>query len=150
MANATQLKFGYPEGLIAEYAHWCVLLRPAQATLGALVLVCKDEANAFSDISGAAFSELQRAVSDIETALKAFRPYDKINYLMLMMVDPDVHFHVLPRYAGTQSFASGSYPDPGWPGPPDISQAVTPPAEDFAALIAAIKAVWPADQGAVS
>ncbi len=150
MANATQLKFGYPDGLVADYTHWCVLLRPAQATLGALVLVCKDEANAFGDISASASRELGRAVKDTETALKAFRPYDKINYLMLMMVDRDVHFHVLPRYCETQDFQSCSYPDPGWPGPPDISQAVTPPAEDFAALLAAIKAVWPAGQGAVS
>ena len=41
--NATMKKFGYPDTLIKEYSHWAVLLRPQQATLGALVLVCKDE-----------------------------------------------------------------------------------------------------------
>ena len=92
MANATQLKFGYPATLIEAYDHWCVLLRPAQATLGALVLVCKDEATAFSAISSEAFGELGEVTKHIETALSNFRPYDKINYLMLMMVDRDVHF----------------------------------------------------------
>src|SRR3546814_7047786 len=90
-------KFGYPQTLIRDYAHWAVLLRPQQATLGALVLACKDDARAFGGISAAAFGELQRVIGDAEAGLRAFRPYDRINYLMLMMVDPDVHFHVLPR-----------------------------------------------------
>ena len=36
--NATILKFGYPDTLIAEYPDWFVLLRPQQVTAGALVL----------------------------------------------------------------------------------------------------------------
>ena len=40
---------------------------------------------------------------------------------MLMMVDPDVHFHVLPRYDGTRSFAGRAFGDDAWPGPPDIT-----------------------------
>jgi len=28
---------------------------------------------------------------------------------MLMMVDPDVHFHVLPRYAQSRSFAGREF-----------------------------------------
>ncbi len=147
MANATQLKFGYPASLLAQYDHWSVLLRPAQATLGALVMVCTDEATAFADISPDAFSELARVTADSETALKAFRPYDKINYLMLMMVDPDVHFHVLPRYAAAQEFGGTSYPDPGWPGPPALGDAVSPGPDDFETLRRAIKAHWPAPAG---
>ena len=30
----------------------------------------------------------------------SFCAYERINYLMLMMVDPHVHFHVIPRYSG--------------------------------------------------
>ena len=36
--NATILKFGYPQNLIHEGRHWAVLVRPAQPTLGSLVL----------------------------------------------------------------------------------------------------------------
>lgn len=39
--NATIEKFGYPATLIAEFDHWLVLLRPAQPTLGSLVLAAK-------------------------------------------------------------------------------------------------------------
>lgn len=142
-SNETMVKFGYPDMLVRNYAHWCVLLRPAQATLGALVLVCKDEAEAFPDISPEAFTELAQATRDIETALMSFRPYQKINYLMLMMVDKDVHFHVLPRFAGTQVFDGTEFPDAGWPAVPDLSSAVTVDGALRESLLAELRAAWP-------
>ena len=39
-----------------------------------------------------------------------------------MMVDPDVHFHVIPRYAQVQSFEGQEFHDYGWSGPPDFKQ----------------------------
>ena len=119
--NPTMHKFGYPDSLIKEYDHWVVLLRPQQATLGALVLICKDPAAAFPQISGGAFAELKGIAGTMEAALKFCFSYDKINYLMLMMVDRDVHFHVLPRYADARSLGERQFQDPGWPGPPDLS-----------------------------
>jgi diadenosine tetraphosphate (Ap4A) HIT family hydrolase len=120
--NTTMKKFGYPGTLIKEYDHWVVLLRPQQATLGALVLICKDEADAFSKISPEAFSELKEITTAIEHHLKDCFSYDKINYLLLMMVDHDVHFHVLPRYAHSRTFDQQEFNDLGWPGPPDLAQ----------------------------
>lgn len=118
--NATMKKFGAPESVIAEYEHWVVQLRPKQATLGAVVLICKDPAGAFSEVSPAGFAELPKTISALESALTEALGYDKINFLMLMMVDPDVHFHVLPRYADTRYFQQQAFADPGWPGPPDL------------------------------
>ena len=123
--NATMKKFGYPETLIKDYCHWVILLRPQQATLGALVLICKDEVDTFSKISPAAFSELKEVTTAIEHHLESCFSYNKINYLMLMMVDRDVHFHVLPRYAQPQIFSEDKFDDPGWPGPPDLTQCNT-------------------------
>ncbi len=120
--NATMKKFGYPETLIKGYRHWVVLLRPQQATLGALVLICKDDLDTFSKISSAAFSELKEVTTAIECHLENCFSYSKINYLMLMMVDHDVHFHVLPRYAHSQVFGEHKFDDPSWPGPPDLTQ----------------------------
>src|SRR4051812_40745932 len=98
MTNPTALKFGYPASRVAETAHWLVLVRPQQPTFGSLVLVCKEAAQSFSDLSPEAFADLQVAVSGIEGVLRAVVSYERLNYLMLMMVDRDVHFHVIPRY----------------------------------------------------
>ena len=122
--NATIRKFGWPGSLIADYSHWVVLLRPGQVTLGSLVLAARGEARAFGDLDPAAHAELATVSRDIEAALTALTQYDRINYLMLMMVDPHVHFHVIPRYAGNRSFAGIAFPDAGWPGPPDLKSAV--------------------------
>ena len=140
--NATMEKFGFPDTLIQDYGHWVILARPAQVTLGSLVLVCKDDAAAFSAITPEAFAELAQVTRDIETTLSAFRAYDKINYLMLMMVDPDVHFHVLPRYAATQQFGGVDFPDVGWPAVPDLATAVTLDDDLRTKLIAQIGEKW--------
>jgi diadenosine tetraphosphate (Ap4A) HIT family hydrolase len=121
--NVTAVKFGYPDSLLAEFSHWLVLLRPAQVTLGSVVLLCKDEAGRFGDISVEAATELKQATARIEEVLSAAFHYDKINYLMLMMVDPDVHFHVLPRYAEERAYQGAVFTDLAWPGPPVITSA---------------------------
>lgn len=123
MINATIAKFGYPETLVAEYEHWVVLLRPQAVTLGSLVLAAKSEATAFGDLPSGAFREQGVVIASIEASLRAFVNYEKINYIMLMMVDAHVHFHVVPRYAGERSFAGTAWRDTGWPGMPDLGGA---------------------------
>ena len=138
--NETIRKFGYPDTLLKEYGPWVVLMRPAQATLGALILGCSESATRFSDISPAAFDALQPAIADIERALSQTFDYQKLNYLMLMMVDPHVHFHVLPRYAGDQTFRAATFSDPGWPGPPALGHDNALDDATRAELLAQLKA----------
>ena len=142
MTNPTARKFGYPQTLVAETPHWLVLARPQQPTYGALVLVCKDEATAFSDISPAAFADLQQAVVGIEALLRDTVAYERINYLMLMMVDPDVHFHVIPRYEGERTYGGHTFKDAGWPGPPALASHVALSEEEAANLAADLAARW--------
>lgn len=123
MANPTMIKFGYPDTLVREWEHWVVLLRPAQVTLGSLVLAARSDSTAYSGLPDEAFAEQAVAVRSIETALKRFCDYERINYLMLMMVDPNVHFHVIPRYSEPRSWGGVEFPDAGWPGPPDLKSA---------------------------
>lgn len=123
MANPTMLKFGYPGTLVREWDHWVVLLRPAQVTLGSLVLASRSGATAYSELPDEAFAEQAVAVRAIETALRRYCDYERINYLMLMMVDPNVHFHVIPRYSKPRSRQGVEFPDAGWPGPPDLKSA---------------------------
>ncbi|WP_300111304.1 HIT family protein [Sphingobium sp.] len=122
--NATIEKFGYPATLVAQFDHWLVLLRPSQPTLGSLVLAARSDATAFGDLPAAAHAELKTVTATIETALAKAVGYDKINYLMLMMVDPHVHFHVIPRYEGSRTAAGLTIADAGWPGQPDLGSAI--------------------------
>ena len=68
--NATIAKFGWPATLVAEFDHWVVLLRPAQPTLGSLVLAAKGDATAFGELPGAAHAELKTVTAAIEAALE--------------------------------------------------------------------------------
>ncbi|HJT38710.1 MAG TPA: HIT family protein [Sphingobium sp.] len=137
--NATIEKFGFPATLIAEFDHWVVLLRPAQPTLGALILAAKSDATAFGDLPAAAHAELASVTKALESALTGAVGYQRINYLMLMMVDPHVHFHVLPRYEGSRTHAGIDVPDAGWPGQPDLGSAVMLDGDQVAALTGWLK-----------
>jgi diadenosine tetraphosphate (Ap4A) HIT family hydrolase len=75
--------------------------------------------------------------------LRAFRPFDKLNYLMLMMVDPHVHFHVLPRHAMTQEWNGMAFPDNGWPGPPVLANPINPDAAMLENLRELMVSGWP-------
>jgi len=143
MVNATIEKFGFPATLIAEYRHWVVLLRPAQPTLGSLVLAAKSEATAFGGLPAEAHAELAVATREIEAALSAALSYERINYLMLMMVDPHVHFHVIPRYSDEREAVGLQLGDPGWPGPPDLKAGVALDADAIARLGEWLKGYWP-------
>jgi len=141
--NETITRFGYPETLIADYAHWVVLLRPAQPTLGSLVLAAKGPATAFSELTPEAFAELGTVVADIEGRVREALGTLKINYLMLMMVDPHVHFHVVPRYEGERSAAGVTMRDGGWPKAPALGEAVALSAGQIGALAEWLRSGWP-------
>lgn len=142
MPNATLSKFGHPATLVGETSHWMVLLRPQQVTLGSLVLICREPVTNFGEVSPAAFADLHGAISRIETILREFVGYEKINYLMLMMVDPDVHFHVIPRYSEARTYLGTRFPDAGWPGPPTLGQAIVPETAVSESLIQSLRDAW--------
>ncbi len=142
--NATMRKFGAPGTCIRQYEHWSVLLRPVQATLGSLVLAAHGPATAFAQLERDAFTELQTVTAELESALSTAFEYDKLNYLMLMMVDPEVHFHVIPRYAEARQFEGGEFADPGWPGPPDLSRFTETDENTNGLIQKYIESCWPA------
>ena len=136
--HSTLLKFGYPQNLVHEGRYWAVLVRPSQPTLGSLVLCALEAVESYGSLPADAFAEQGELVSTIETFARKFSNFDRINYLMLMMVDPHVHFHVLPRYEGQRTFGGDAYFDVGWPGLPDLASAQ--PASD--ALVEALQEGW--------
>ena len=122
--NATIVKFGFPHSLVREFEHWVVLVRPAQVTLGSMILAARSEATAYGALPPEAFAEQGLIVAKIETALGEFCDYERVNYLMLMMVDPHVHFHVIPRYSAPREWDGVQFGDEGWPGPPALASAL--------------------------
>lgn len=140
--NSTMRKFGAPQTIIHSFQYWSVMLRPVQATLGALVLAAHEPAKAFSELSPASFTELHKVTNQLEfTLTKAFQ-YDKLNYLMLMMVDPDVHFHVIPRYAQPQQFADRKFVDAGWPAVPNLGYINETDEKTNQLIMEHIKSCW--------
>jgi diadenosine tetraphosphate (Ap4A) HIT family hydrolase len=140
--NETIRKFGYPETLIEEFDHWLILLRPAQPTLGSLILAAKSDVTVFADLPDAAFAELAIVSRAIETALSAAVTHEKLNYLMLMMVDPHVHYHVIPRYSCERTHEGVTFEDHGWPKLPELGKAVTLDGAQISALTEWLKPLF--------
>lgn len=114
-------KFRTKELLVADSGLWRWAVRPVHSTLGAGVLSLSRFSTSFADLSDDEARDLGRTVKTIEATLRrAFAP-EKMNYVMLMMIDDHLHFHVLPRYAETKTFAGLDWADSGWPGPPGMS-----------------------------
>ena len=140
--NETIAKFGYPATLIGETAHWVVLLRPAQVTLGSLVVAAKSDETAFGALPPEHHADLAIVTRRVEAMLSAAVGYDRINWLMLMMVDPNVHFHVLPRYDGAREHGGLTIADAGWPGPPDLKSAAALDEQQRMALRTWLTRLW--------
>ena len=142
LVNETIFRFGYPDTLVAEYEYWVVLLRPTQPTLGSLVLAAKGAATRFSELPPEAFSELHVIVGAIEATLTIAVEHRRLNYLMLMMVDPNVHFHVIPRYEGERSSYGVTIRDSAWPQAPGLGEAVVLKPADVILLTSWLRRIW--------
>jgi diadenosine tetraphosphate (Ap4A) HIT family hydrolase len=142
MANQTMRSFGYPDSCIAETSHWVVLLRPQQVTAGCLILACKEEARSLGAISADAGAALPSVVARLEAALKATYGPEKFNYLALMMVDPHVHFHVIPRYSEPTIVDTVEIVDHGWPRHPRLDMVADLSAAQMRTMMAALEAQW--------
>lgn len=113
-------KFRIKELELFNFNHWIVSVRPQQPTIGSLVISLKRDCVSLSDLTSDEGGELALVFSKTEKLLKTAFSYDKINYLCLMMVDHQVHFHVIPRYENPVSFEGNTYKDKACPGPADV------------------------------
>jgi len=141
--NTTLEKFDYPQSEIKHFQYWSVLLRPQQVTLGSLVLIERSDATAFSELSDGAMAELPDVIRGIEACLEEAFAYDKINYLMLMMVDPHVHFHVIPRYSSHRNYLEMEFEDSFWPKPVNLGEDLGLSSEQMRHLGCFLTKKWP-------
>ena len=118
-------KFRQKELLLAEIGAWTLSVRPGQLTLGAMVLASNSGALGMASLSDSELQDMGRGLALAEKlAIKAFGA-QRINYLCLMMQDPIVHFHILPRYSKPVERFGINWRDKDWPEPPHIFPAST-------------------------
>jgi diadenosine tetraphosphate (Ap4A) HIT family hydrolase len=113
-------KFQVLEMEIAKNRSWTWSLRPVQATIGSGILSLNRYAESMSSLSPEEGEDLILMMATIESTLRRKFDYQKMNYMMLMMVDPHIHFHVIPRYSDVISFGSMEWKDNGWPALPRL------------------------------
>ena len=106
---------------IFETDYWIWSLRPQQATIGSGVLSLKRYCQDFDNLEEEEFTDLNNIIKVIEPALRKSFDYDKINYLMLMMVDNHIHYHVIPRFEREIEMFDKKWVDKGWPKLPVLS-----------------------------
>src|SRR5207253_7578590 len=112
-------KFNLAGLTVERYRFWTWSVRPVQCTLGASVLSLNRPCPAWGEVTAEENAGLAEVVAALERRLHARFGYEKINYLMLMMVDPQVHFHVIPRYSARMEMFGEDWHDTAWPKPPD-------------------------------
>lgn len=114
-------KFRVDELLIFRSRHWSWSVRPVHSTLGAGVLSLNRYCEAMADLSEGEGADLSLICRVLERALHRFTAPDRMNYVMLMMVDSHLHFHVLPRYEQDKEFGGRTWHDNGWPALPAMA-----------------------------
>lgn len=104
-------------GLIKEFEHWVVLFRERQVTIGSVIIMSKElDKESLGEVSANAWSEFGEVSAFVEHMITKAFGAKKFNYLALMMFDPEVHFHVIPRYSVPVNFMGREFIDPDWPG----------------------------------
>jgi len=116
-------KFRVEELKVMGNPSWTWSVRPGQPTLGAGILSLNRYALKLSDVTGGEMQDLSDLVGVLEATIQAAFGHSIMNYLMLMMVDHHVHYHVIPRYEKTLSFAGKEWVDNGWPALPLIGDS---------------------------
>lgn len=103
-------------GVLKEYEHWVVLFRDKQVTIGSVIIMSKHlSEDSLGSLPPDAWKQFGEVCRDVEHWLTSLFGAEKFNYLALMMDDPEVHFHVIPRYSKPVLFADQEFIDPDWP-----------------------------------
>ena len=122
--DAFMKKFDIENLTIFESKYWRWSIRPLQCTVGAGILSLIRPAESLREITEDEGADLSRIVSVIEETLNKCYGQQKMNYIMLMMVDNHVHYHVIPRYDHNIVINGIEYVDQCWPKPPVLDVTI--------------------------
>lgn len=140
-------KFKVERFLIAQVAGWRVSLRPSQTTLGALVISSGSGAPSLEFLDDEAQASLGGALNVCDRVLRQTYGCELVNYLALMLVDPIVHFHVIPRYSRPVERFGIRWTDADWPKPPGLGDANSVPDAVLDAIAAELQQPFTAALG---
>jgi len=114
-------KFKVEELTILKNDSWTWSVRPGQPTLGSGVLSLNRYALEMSELTEKEMKDLGNIIKTLEKLVKKTFNHNIMNYLMLMMVDHHVHYHVIPRYDSKREFEGLKWKDNGWPALPNLN-----------------------------
>lgn len=124
--KAFRAKFRLDDLTLAEQEGWVLSLRPGQMTLGSMVLSVASGTQDLAGLTPAEGAGLAAGFGLAERLARWHLGAVRINALCLMMQDPVVHFHILPRYDGPVERHGIDWHDKDWPGPPVVAPVDTP------------------------
>ena len=105
-----------PKALVARTEHWAVCLNRSQDLLGrCYLLLLRPETDALA-LTPEELSAIWSLAGRVRGALTSLWEPDHFNFAFLMNVDPQVHFHVLPRYRIKREWVGGTFVDPTFGG----------------------------------
>lgn len=123
--SAFRETFRLDELTIIADQRWNLSVRPGQLTLGAMVLSSERGHLDFQGFDSDDAVGMTRMIGVAERLAKQHLGAVRINLACLMMKDPIVHYHVLPRYDGPVERYGQTWTDEDWPGPPTFGKTST-------------------------
>ena len=128
-----------PHFLIAQSPRWAIVLNRNQDLLGRCYLVLRRPETDVAALTGEELAELWGVLRKVKEILTNLWEPDHFNYAFLMNLDPQVHFHVIPRYRTRREFAGGTFVDPGFGDHYNVGPARTLEAAGYDAILAALR-----------
>ncbi|MBB5022843.1 HIT family protein [Desulfurispira natronophila] len=123
--NNFRQKFRLPDLSIKSDSKWTLSLRPQQITLGSMILSDSEGHTTFTELGPEHAPEMLAMMQAAEHVAKKLFGAERINILCLMMQDPIVHYHILPRYSQPVEKFGCTWVDHDWPKPPNMTSVQT-------------------------
>lgn len=111
---------------VLETGYWVLSVRPGQLTLGSMVLSSARGVLHFAELNQEEGQSLAYMLGLAEKTARELFGAVRINAVCLMMKDPVIHFHLLPRYDQSLERYGTQWMDSDWPGPPVFQPVQTP------------------------
>lgn len=128
-----------PQFLIAQSPSWSVCLNRNQDLIGRCYVLLRRPETDVTAITDTELSELWGVVRVARKALDGLFEPDHYNFAFLMNVDPQVHFHIIPRYKTRREFAGGTFVDGNFGGHYTTSPDKKLDDASYGAILAALR-----------